>query len=65
MKFWELVAISSKTRCAKRESDISMFGPLFEQKTPRRLVYAPALPLLSSNIKFSAGFPVNELKYAN
>ena len=57
--------ISSKIRCAKQKSDISMFGALFEQKTPRRLVYALALPLLSSNVKFSAGFPVNELKYAN
>ena len=31
------VDIGSKIRCAKRERDISMFRPLFEQKTPRRL----------------------------
>ena len=48
MKLMVVVAIDIKTRCAKRESNISMFRPLFEQKTPRRLVYAPALPILTS-----------------
>ena len=50
MKIQVVVDIGSKIRCAKRERDISMFRPLFEQKTPRRLVYAPALPMVRSNI---------------
>ena len=48
MKIQEVVDIGYKIRCAKRESDISIFRPLFEQKTPRRLVYTLALPLLRS-----------------
>ena len=30
-----------------------MFRPLFEQKTPHRLVYAPALPPLTVNKKIA------------